>query len=163
MDVWFTVRLLYPLAYPPTPEVRFCWTVISHKTGSVIFHAYTHYCAHVRLQLITASISEKILSWIPPHRIDGIRTRELSPSHFSELPSLVAEFCHNLSSRSLSETALWRLAIIFFVPCVALDFIVFTDTFLISGVFHNCAYTLRCNPSMFQSSLSCREINKVLR
>lgn len=92
---WFTVSLLCPLAYPPMPEVRFCWTVISHKTGSVIFHVYTHYCAHVRLQPITVNISAKILGWIPPHRIGGIRTRELSPSHFSELPSLVAEFCHN--------------------------------------------------------------------
>ena len=52
---WFTVSLLCPLAYPPISKMRFYWTVISHKTGSVIFHVYTHYCAHVRLQLITAS------------------------------------------------------------------------------------------------------------
>ena len=63
---WFTVSLLCPLAYPPMPEMRFYWTVISHKTGSVIFHVYTHYCTHVRLQPITVNISAKILGWFPP-------------------------------------------------------------------------------------------------
>lgn len=47
------------------PEMRFCWTVISNKTGSVIFHMYTYYCAHVRLQPITVSIFAKILGWFP--------------------------------------------------------------------------------------------------
>ena len=46
-------------------EMRFCWTVISHKTGSVIFHVYTHYCAHVRLQLITASSPQRY--WVDFH------------------------------------------------------------------------------------------------
>ena len=81
---WFTVSLLCPLAYPPIPEVRFCWTITSHKTGFVIFHAYTHYCAHVRLQPVTVNISAKILGWFPPLGIG--RTWTLVSVAISVLP-----------------------------------------------------------------------------
>lgn len=112
---WFTVSLLCPLAYPPISKMRFCWTVISHKTGSVIFHVYTHYCAHVRLQLITASsLKDTELSFTILRRV-GI-----------EPPSLnYHERIYHYATSPITATR--RLATIFIVPCVALDFRVFTD------------------------------------
>ena len=116
---WFTVSLLCPLAYPPMPEVRFCWTITSHKTGSVIFHVCTHYYAHVRLQLVTASSPQRY--WVEFHRMpkNGIEPFPVS--------LVVARFWPLFPMSYIDLTAIWRLATMFIVPCVALGFIVFAD------------------------------------
>lgn len=116
---WFTVSLLCPLAYPPMPEVRFCWTITSHKTGSVIFHVCTHYYAHVRIQLVTASSPQRY--WVEFHRMpkNGIEPFPVS--------LVVARFWPLFPMSYIDLTAIWRLATIFIVPCVALGFIVFAD------------------------------------
>ena len=116
---WFTVSLLCPLAYPPMPEVRFCWTITSHKTGSVIFHVCTHYYAHVRLQLVIASSPQRY--WVEFHRMpkNGIEPFPVS--------LVVARFWPLFPMSYIDLTAIWRLATIFIVPCVALGFIVFAD------------------------------------
>lgn len=100
---WFTVSLLCPLAYPPISKMRFCWTVISHKTGSVIFHVYTHYCAHVRLQLITASSPERY--WVEFH-IASNAIRKLTKHTLKVRPPALA-YNFTLCSSSLIVITLW--------------------------------------------------------